>query len=340
MADELKNLAKAFFGKEDTEKFLSNLEKLKADGSLTPDMYSSMKAEYEQRLSSSIVEIERLKQDFNRQLTAVHQEHEHYQQELTRLDVKHKIGELSDDTYNNSRQKLQTSMSRLERLSEELNTLIGAEFSADLAVLAEKLPPPSPSTAPIPTPASTAPPPVQKISEKAPKAPKAKGKMSGKKRWAIIGVAVAAVVCVLLVVFLLKPWEPKEVVIPVDVEGATNVGSLYFELVYDESKLTALDVAEVASEGDTLIEYNIDTPGRILVAMASSSGITGDMPIVLARFQVKGWEQKQYDFSLENAVAHDSTSLSKLSVSTAAGDYTPKDKSFLPPRLVFKASGK
>jgi hypothetical protein len=338
MADELKNLAKAFFGKEDTEKFLSNLEKLKADGSLAPDMYASMKAEYEQRLNTSIREIERLKQDFNRQLAAVHQEHENYQQELTRLEVKHKIGELSDDTYNSSRQKLQTSMSRLKQLSNELNTLIDAQSSADLAVLVEKMPAPPPAA--VPTPSRTAPPPAEKISEKAPKTPKAKGKTSGKKRWAIIGGAVAVVACILLVVFLLKPFEPKEVVIPVEVEGAANVGSIYFELLYDDSTLLALDVAEVASEGDTLIEYNIETPGRILVAMASSSGITGDIPIVLARFQVKGWEQKQYDFKLENAVAYDGISLSKLSVSTEAGDYTPKDKSFLPPLLIFTSSGK
>src|SRR4030042_1264766 len=140
MADELKNLAKAFFGKEDTEKFLTNLEKLKADGSLTSDMYSGMKAEYEQRLNASVLEIERLKKDFSRQLAAVHQEHETYQQELTRLEVKYKIGELSEDSYSSSRQKIQTTIARLEQLSGELNALVAARSSADLAVLAEKLP--------------------------------------------------------------------------------------------------------------------------------------------------------------------------------------------------------
>jgi hypothetical protein len=344
MTDELKNLAKAFFGKEDTEKFLYNLEKLKADGSLAPDMYSSMKAEYEQRLNASIREIERLKQDFNRQLAAIHQEQENYQQELTKLEVKHKIGELSDAAYNSSRQKLQTSLSRLKQLNEELNTLIDAESSADLAVLVEKLPTPTPTPTPTPasapTPARTVRPPLEKVSEKAPEIAKVKGKMSSKKRWAVIGGAVVVVVCVLLVVFLLKPGDLKEVAIPVDVESAANVGSLYFELVYDDNKLTALDVGELVSEGDALIEYNIDTPGRILVAMASSSGINGDMPIVMVRFQVKGGEQNQYKFSLENAVAYDGTSLSKLSVSTEAGDYIPKDKSFLSPRLVFTSSKK
>ena len=74
--------------------------------------------------------------------------------------------------------------------------------------------------------------------------------------------------------------------------------------------------------------------------MVSGNGITGDVPIVMARFQVQGREQAQYAFDIENAVAYDGTSLSKLPISTSTGDFTPKDQSYAPPKLIIAAPGK
>lgn len=331
MTDEIKSLAKAFGEKEETEKFLSNLEKLRADNSLTPDMYSGMKTEYEQRLSTALLEIDRIKKELMTQLANQDSELEAYQKEFAKLNVKYKVGELPVKTYQRSIQKIQNAIDQVNVQRQQLISLINAESSTDITALAKKLPAATAATRPS----------IQKVSSKAPTAEgETKGKISGKKRMAIIGGALALVVCVFLVVFLLKPWKPKEVVIPIDLEKAANIGSLYFELVYDASSLVALGVDEVVPEGNTLIEYNVDTPGRVLVAMISSSGITGDVPVVIARFQVKGWEQQLYAFSLENAVAYDGTSFSKLSLSTTAGDFTPKDKSFLPPKMVLATPGK
>jgi type VI protein secretion system component Hcp len=324
MTDELKNLVKALTEKAETEKFLSNLEKLKADGSVTPDMYPDMKAEYEQRLKTAANEVERIKNELMKQLSAKNFELEAYQQELKKLEVKHKVGELSAENFRNAAQKIQDNIERLNKNRKGLIKSINARSATDVPYKDEKALPP-PSEPPLPAP------------ELKPAAPamvkKAGGKLSGKKRLAIIG-GIAVLVCIVLVVVFLIPREQAEIVIPVEIENAANVGSIYFELVYDDSSLIALGVDDVVSGEGVLIEYNIDAPGRILVAMISSSGITGDMPIVIVRFQPQGKKQQLYKFGLENAKVYDGASLNKLSVSTEPGDFTPKDKSFMPPRLV------
>jgi len=331
MTDEIKSLAKTFTEKEDTEKFLSNLEKLKADGSLTPEMYSDMKAEYEQRFRTLINQVEQTKSEMMKHLEACNSELETYHQELKKLDVKHKVGELSADVYRSSAQKIQTDINRLNAQRKQLIVSINAKSSADIAVLTEKtysytLPPPPPARETTPT----APAAVRKPDGRSPK----------KKRQLIIGVAAAVMVCILLAVFFLVPRGTEEIAIPVEIENAANIGSIYFELTYDAGSLTVLGVNEVVSGGNALLEYNSDSPGRILVAMISSSGITGDVPIVMARFQSQGRVQELYSFDIENAVAYDGNSLSKLSLSTSSGDFTPKDKSFSPPKLVITAQGK
>ncbi len=333
MTEQTNNLTKALASKEDNEKFLSNLEKLRADGSLTPDMFSIMKAEYEQNLGAAILEVERIKKELMKQLEVLNLEFEKYQQELTNLDAKQRVGELSIDSYRSSRQKIQSAIAQLNLHRQQLIGLINAKSSSDIINSSEKLPDLATealSPAPKVTPAS----PVVEKQEKV---------RPGKKLPAIIG-GVVALGLVLLAVFLLVPREPqvikpKDIMIPIEVEKATSIGSIYVELVYDHTALTPMSVDGVVSEENTLIDYNTDNPGRVIVAMISSSGITGDIPIATVRFQLKGGEKPMYTFNLENVALYDAKSLKKLSVRTTAGDFTTKDKVFMPPKLVVGTPG-
>lgn len=327
MTDELKNLVKALTEKAETEKFLSNLEKLRADGSVTPDMYPDMKAEYEQRLKTAVNEIEQIKNELMKQLAAKNFELENYQQEQKKLDVKRKVGELSEEAYRSSVQKIQRDIDQLDQHRRRLIGAINARSVADIPLPAEKGAPPSLEPSPRP-------PEVKSATSEASK--KKIGKSSGKKRLVIIG-GIVVILCIVLAVVFLIPRESAEITIPVEVKNADNVGSIYFELTYDGSTLVALGVDEVVPGEGVLMEYNIDAPGKILVALISSSGITGDIPIVIVRFKAEGKKQQLYEFDLENAKVYDGDTLGKLSVSTEPGDFTPKDKSFLPPRLVLAA---
>jgi hypothetical protein len=333
MTEQTNNLIKALASKEDKEKFLSNLEKLRADGSLTPDMFSIMKAEYEQNLSDAILEVERIKKELMKQLELLNLEFEKYQQELTMLDVKQRVGELSIDSYRSSKQKIQNAIAQLNIHRQQLIGLINAKSSSDIIIPAEKLPVLATEALPHAPEVTLASPVVEKREKVRP----------SKKLPAIIG-GIVALGLVLLAVFLLLPREPqqikpKEIMIPIEVEKASSVGSIYVELVYDSTVLTAMSVDGVVSEENTFIDYNTDNPGRVIVAMISSSGITGDIPIATVRFQLKGGEKPMYTFNLENVALYDANSLKKLSVSTMAGDFTTKDKVFMPPKLVVATPG-
>ena len=88
MADELKKLAEAFKAKEENEKFLRNLEKLKADGSIDQDVYPSMKAEYTQRLDQSAAAVEAVKDSLRKQLETIQHEQEINKYEINKYELK------------------------------------------------------------------------------------------------------------------------------------------------------------------------------------------------------------------------------------------------------------
>ncbi|MBE9591857.1 MAG: hypothetical protein IMF19_00105, partial [Proteobacteria bacterium] len=58
---EEKQLQTAFSKREKNEKLLSNLEKLKVEGSVTDDQYGSMKSSYPQIIDKATSEIEQIK---------------------------------------------------------------------------------------------------------------------------------------------------------------------------------------------------------------------------------------------------------------------------------------
>ena len=131
MAEERKELAATLATKEEVEGFLINLEKLKADGSITEEQYASIKEEYEQRLNAAITEIGRIKDALKKRLAAKQKEMESYQSELGKLEVRHRVGELSLEGYQNSTRELQAKFEKLETDTKELKELIEARSSAE-----------------------------------------------------------------------------------------------------------------------------------------------------------------------------------------------------------------
>ena len=76
MPGEADKLSRIFQIKEESEGYIANLEKLKSEGSVTPDIYSTLKSEYDQKLKASLSEIDRIKDEIKSSLTESLQEKE------------------------------------------------------------------------------------------------------------------------------------------------------------------------------------------------------------------------------------------------------------------------
>jgi hypothetical protein len=325
MSQEAEKLSKLFAMKEEVDGFLSNLEQLKSDGSVTADMYSSLKSDYEQRRNVALSEIDRVKGEIKDLLTENERERDIQANELRKLEIRYKTGELTEDDYQESRRKLENTAGRLDQRSNELSNLIKARFSSDIGISAERVP----STAPSPPP--------QPPSPERPPGAGRRFKLPGRKGLIAIGAAVVLVVVVVVVVLLIpgSKTEVNEVVLPVDIVGASNIGSLHFELVYDTTVLETVNVESGTAAGNALFESNSADPGRVVFGMVSSGGISGDGPVATITFTIKSKDKASTSLVLENVVAHSNVDLSKMSVSYVAGDIVVKDGSFTSPTMYF-----
>jgi hypothetical protein len=138
MAKETKRLIELFAIKGEVESFLANLEKLKADGSITEEQYVATREEYYERLGTVASEIARIKNEFKRKLGSTQHDIETYRQELDNLDVRHKVGELPSGKYQSSERKLRATIEQLELTAGELKRLVDAKSSVDMGVTSAK----------------------------------------------------------------------------------------------------------------------------------------------------------------------------------------------------------
>ena len=117
MPGEAEKLSKAFQIKEECEGFIFNLENLKSEGSVTPDIYSSLKSEYDQKLKASLSEIDRIKDEIKSSLTKCLQEKEALIDDLTKLEIKYKANEITRSDYETSRSEMEGKIKVLQLLA-------------------------------------------------------------------------------------------------------------------------------------------------------------------------------------------------------------------------------
>ena len=178
MTKESKRLIEAFAVKDEIEGFLTNLEQLKADGSVTEEQYIATRQEYYRRLGLATSDIARIKNELKEQLEANQRHVEARRHELGNLEVKHRVGELSLERYQSSERKLRTDIQKLERYSEVLTVLIQASSAADIGAPARKPKvPPAEIGVPAKKPVAAAPEPLPPSKA----APPAKAAAPGKK---------------------------------------------------------------------------------------------------------------------------------------------------------------
>jgi hypothetical protein len=76
--------------------------------------------------------------------------------------------------------------------------------------------------------------------------------------------------------------------VPIDLEGATDVGSMDISLMYDPAVLQAVGVEAGELGGNAYLESNTGNEGKVIIALADSSGITGDGAVAVVSFKVLG----------------------------------------------------
>jgi len=132
MVKKEKELQIALSEKERAEGLLSNLEKLKEEGTIDEAQYESMKSQYTQMLNSANTTIEQIKNEISREIESEQRDLDVYKQELSNLEVRFKVGELGAEEYRKAEQKTRSKVEKIESKLSELNKLYEAKSSADV----------------------------------------------------------------------------------------------------------------------------------------------------------------------------------------------------------------
>ena len=128
---------------------------------------------------------------------------------------------------------------------------------------------------------------------------------------------------------------PTEILVPIFLEGATNVGSLEFALVYEPAVLEFTKLEQGALASNALLYSTARTPGLVWAVMADANGMSGDGPAALVTFSVIGNGESSTALTLESVSAHDASTLLDIITRSSPGSFTVKDHSLTPPSLGF-----
>jgi hypothetical protein len=126
----------------------------------------------------------------------------------------------------------------------------------------------------------------------------------------------------------------KQIVVPINVSGASVLGALHLELSYDSDILQVVSVERGGLLGaGTLFQYNLDTPGDLIFGLADSHGISGDGSIAVVTFKASGKYKYISSLSMENVLAYNANTLEEIPGTTTEGSFNPGTKSLVLPGL-------
>jgi hypothetical protein len=110
--------------------------------------------------------------------------------------------------------------------------------------------------------------------------------------------------------------------VPVRAAGASGIGAMQMDLVFDAAVLKPDSVNKGALLGNNaLLQSNIDVAGRVIIALVTLDGIKGDGDILNVRFKVIGQSGQSSVLKLEKAMAWEGASHQDVLVKTEAGQF-------------------
>lgn len=113
--------------------------------------------------------------------------------------------------------------------------------------------------------------------------------------------------------------------VPIDVAGASGIGALQLELIYDPAVIKPDTVTRGAlTGGNALFDFNPDNAGRLIIGLATLEDIKGDGVLATARFKVVGQAGQVSALGIEKAEAWEGASHQSVLIKTEAGKLTVK----------------
>jgi len=128
----MKKLRIALSKKEKAEQLLSKLEKLQERDEVDAAHYEALEEEYTALLDEGNAEFEKITQKLSERLAKCRDHLGAYAQEQADLEVRIKVGELSEKKNRGRLKKLRKRVRRLEKQVEKLETLVNATSSKEL----------------------------------------------------------------------------------------------------------------------------------------------------------------------------------------------------------------
>jgi hypothetical protein len=126
-------LVEAFTEKEKAEIYLFNLDKLKQENSIEENFYNTLKTEYLKIRDQAISKIDSIKAEIQKKLDARMHELAVNQLNFKYLEVRHKVGEISDSAFNNKSREPLKKVENLEKMVKELKTLVNSTGTTDIS---------------------------------------------------------------------------------------------------------------------------------------------------------------------------------------------------------------
>lgn len=128
----IRELASAYIAKENAESFLSNLENLKADGSMTDSLYDNLKSEYTAMYEKATANIDTIKKELQNEYDAKTKETRTYHDELDNLETRLKVGQMPERTFAKLSKAPRQRAAVIDKQLAILKMGIDAEKASDL----------------------------------------------------------------------------------------------------------------------------------------------------------------------------------------------------------------
>lgn len=120
--------------------------------------------------------------------------------------------------------------------------------------------------------------------------------------------------------------------VPIEVKQAENIGSLMIQLSYDPDVMSALEVKSSQLTTNSMIEYNTEIPGLVLVGIVDAEGINGDGAIAEISFDIIQNTETTL-ILIDQLEAYDVETLIDVQFITNHGIYSFEDDTLVIPTL-------
>lgn len=110
--------------------------------------------------------------------------------------------------------------------------------------------------------------------------------------------------------------------IPLNLKSSVGIGSIDIVVSYDASVLQLESIEKGSLTGNSMIDYNANTQGRVTIALADSQSMNGEGSVAVLKFKVLGKEGDKSAITITSASANEAATLIDVRLDTKAGSFS------------------